>query len=378
MKSFSVKPKIYFENGAIEYLNTLKGERAFIITDPFMVKIGFADRIIKILKSKEIKYEVFSEVEPDPPIDVIAKGVKKMENFKPDVVIALGGGSSIDAAKSILMFTTGLLKIEKGDYDKPLFIAIPTTSGTGSEVTGFSVITNKNKKFPLFHEELIPDVAIIDADFVKTVPPRITADTAIDALTHAVEAYVSNRASDYSDALAEKAVKLIFKYILRAYKDGNDLEAREKLHNAACIAGMAFTNASVGINHSMAHTIGGNFHIPHGRANAILFPYVIKYNADIESGRETEAAKRYAQLAKILDLPSANIEEGVKSFLCGVKVILKETDTPMSLREAKVDREALDRYIDKMADSAILDICTETNPRIPTKQEIIRLFYEAF
>jgi Alcohol dehydrogenase, class IV len=378
MNTFSIKSRICFDRGSIEYLKNIKNKRVCIVTDPFMLKSGAADKIINIFKSNKVEYEVFSDIKPDPPVQTVAAGVNKMRTFKPDVIIALGGGSSIDATKSIILFTVKILNASGDKYKKPLFIAIPTTSGTGSEVTSFSVITMGTTKFPLIDDEIIPDIAIIDADFVKTVPPQITADTAMDVLTHAIEAYVSTNNSDYTDALAEKAVKLVFEYLLRAYKDGNDVVAREKLHNASCMAGMAFTNASLGINHSIAHTIGGNFHIPHGRSNAIILPYVIKYNADLLAKEETETARRYAELARMLGLPCSSIKEGVSSLICAINVLIKETNIPRNLKEANVDRNELFNKLENMTDAALADNCTKTNPRIPSKEEITELLKEAY
>ncbi|AKN30418.1 alcohol dehydrogenase [Clostridium carboxidivorans P7] len=378
MNTFSVKPKIYFDNGSVEYLKNIKNKKVCIVTDPFMLKSGAADKIISILKSNKVEYEIFSEIKPDPPIATVAAGVNKMINFKPDVIVALGGGSSIDATKSIILFTVKILNASGDEYSKPLFIAIPTTSGTGSEVTSFSVITMGNAKFPLVDDEMIPDIAIIDADFVKTVPAQITADTAMDVLTHAIEAYVSTNNSDYTDALAEKAVKLVFEYLLKAYKDGNNVIAREKLHNASCMAGIAFTNANLGINHSIAHTIGGNFHIPHGRANAIVLPYVIKFNANLEAQEETETAKRYAELSKVLGLPCSSIEEGVNSLICAINILGKETNIPKNLKEASIDENSLFNKLENMADAALKDNCTKTNPRIPTKEDIVNLIKEIY
>lgn len=378
MNRFSVKPAVYFNRGAVEFLSTLSTSRAFVITDPFMDKLGFTDQILAILKARQIECAVFSDIKPDPPIDIVAAGMKEMLQFNPDVVIALGGGSTIDAAKSILAFGTNIMQTNAPNYTKPLFIAIPTTSGTGSEVTSFAVITRDEKKIPLVDDSLIPDIAIIDADFVKTVPPQITADTAIDALTHAIEAYVSTDASDFSDALAEKAVKMIFDYLLNAYHDGSDLEAREKLHNASCLAGMAFTNASLGINHSMAHALGGMFHIPHGRANAILLPYVIRYNAQLESGKETRAAVRYAELAKLIGLPAASVTEGVNNLVCAINILLRETKTPANLNEAGVEESAFLDKVNDLAETALADKCTVTNPRTPCKEEIVQLYQLAY
>lgn len=378
MNTFSIKPRICFDRGSIEYLKNIKNKRVCIVTDPFMLKSGAADKIINIFKANKVEYEIFSEIKPDPPVQTVAAGVNKMRNFKPDVIIALGGGSSIDATKSIILFTVKILNANGDKYNKPLFIAIPTTSGTGSEVTSFSVITMGTTKFPLADEEIVPDIAIIDADFVKTVPPQITADTAMDVLTHAIEAYVSTNNSDYTDALAEKAVKLVFEYLLRAYKDGNDVVAREKLHNASCMAGMAFTNANLGINHSIAHTIGGNFHIPHGRSNAIILPYVIKYNADLQAQEETKTARRYAELSRILGLPCSSIKEGVNSLICAVNVLLRATNTPTNLKEANVDKNELFNKLEDMIDAALNDQCTKTNPRIPSKEDIGSLIKEVY
>lgn len=378
MNSFSIKTKIYFERHSIQYLKSIDKERAFIITDPFMVQSKAIDKILNIIKEKNIAYEVFSDIKPDPPIEIVAKGIKKMQNFRPDIVISLGGGSAIDAAKSILMFTGTMLNMEKDKYEKPIFVAIPTTSGTGSEVTAFSVISNKHKKFPLFHQELVPDVAIIDIDFVKTAPPRITADTALDALTHAIEAYVSKKASDYTDALAEKAIKNIFEYIVIAYKNGEDLYAREKLHNASCMAGIAFTNASLGLNHSMAHALGSMYNIPHGRANAILLPYVIKYNSKSQDYKKNEAALKYAQLSQILGIASHDIEESVDNLIKSLRSLLRDTDTPMTLKEIYVDKKHLYDNINKMVEDTLADPCTKTNPKVPIKDDLINLFKEVY
>ena len=303
MQWFKVPEKIYFEAGSIQYLEKMPDiSRAFIVTDPSMVELGYVDKILYYLRKRKeyVHSEIFSDVESDPSFDTIHRGVKLMQEFKPDVVIALGGGSPIDAAKGMWLFyehpeadpegmKLKFMDIRKRTYKFPKLgikskmVAIPTTSGTGSEVTSFAVITdkNQNKKYPLADYELTPDVAIVDPDLVMSLPKTITADTGMDVLTHAIESYVSNMASDYTDGLAEKAVELVFKNIREAYNNGSNKEAREKMHNASTIAGMAFTNAFLGINHSLAHKIGAEFHLPHGRINAILLPYVIRYNSQI-------------------------------------------------------------------------------------------------
>ncbi|UZQ50738.1 1-propanol dehydrogenase PduQ [Clostridium kluyveri] len=402
MSTFSIKPTVCFDEGSVEYLNNMKeqnegliiccdagsidylnnlaGKKAFIVTDPFMVKSGAVNKITDIFKRINVDYEIFAEIVPDPPVDIVADGVGRMMAFRPDALIALGGGSSIDATKAIMAFCLKILK-NKGDtsgYKKPLFIAVPTTSGTGSEVTSFSIITTGVKKVALIDQALIPDVAILDADFVKTVPSRITADTAIDVITHGVEAYVSNNASDFADAFAEKAIKTVFQYLPKAYANGGDMEAREKLHNASCMAGMAFTNAGLGINHSLAHILGATFHVPHGRANAIVMPYVIKYNANLESGAETTAAKRYREIAEFLGLPASTVKEGVTSLINAVNALKKETNTPMNISETGISREDFMAKVDSMGEIALADRCTPTNPRVPTKEDLVVVFKEAY
>ena len=343
MQWFKIPDKIYFEAGSIQYLEKMPNiTRAFIVTDQSMVKLGYIDKILYHLRKRQeyVHSEIFSEVESDPSFDTINKGVKMMNEFKPDVVIAVGGGSPIDAAKGMWLFyehpdadADGMklkfMDIRKRTYkfpklgEKAKMVAIPTTSGTGSEVTSFAVITDKqnNKKYPLADYELTPDVAIVDPDLVMSLPKKITADTGMDVLTHAIESYVSNMASDYTDGLAEKAAELVFKNLREAYNNGNNKVAREKMHNASTIAGMAFTNAFLGINHSIAHKMGAEFHLAHGRINAILLPYVIRYN----SSKPTKfvsfpkyeyfiADQKYADISRRMGFPAYTNEEGVNSL----------------------------------------------------------------
>lgn len=404
MKWFKIPPKIYFEPGSIQYLEKVKGKRAFIVTDPAMVKLGFADKVLYHLNKANIETEIFSDVEPDPSVETVMRGVKEMNRFNPDLIIAVGGGSAIDAAKGMWLFyefpdlkfeelRLKFIDIRKRAFKFPhlgkkaLMIAIPTTSGTGSEVTAFAVITDKtrNIKYPLTDYELTPDIAIIDPEFVYTVPKTVTADTGLDVLTHAIEAYVSVMASDYTDALALKAAELVFKYLPRAYENGHDKEAREKMHNASCMGGMAFTNAFLGINHSMAHILGGKFHIPHGRANAILLPYVIRYNAT-EPTKFTsfpkyeyyKAPERYAQMAKHLGLKADTPEEGVKSLINAIYELMTKLNMPHSIKDAGIDKESFDKEVRNMANIAFLDQCTGANPRYPLVDEIVELYDKAY
>ncbi|MEN6314927.1 MAG: bifunctional acetaldehyde-CoA/alcohol dehydrogenase [Clostridiaceae bacterium] len=407
MQWFKIPEKIYFEFGATQYLADMPDiTKAFVVTDPFMVKAGYVDKVLYYLRKRQqyVHCEIFSEIEPDPSVETIMKGCDMMNRFKPDVIIALGGGSAIDAAKGMWLFyehpdadfhsmRLKFMDIRKRVYkfpklgQKAKMVAIPTTSGTGSEVTSFAVITDKEKnmKYPLADYELTPDVAIIDPEYVMTVPPSVTADTGLDVLTHAIEAYVSILASDFTDGLAIKAIQLVFEYLPRAYKDGADSLAREKMHNASCIAGMAFTNAFLGINHSLAHKLGGEFHIPHGRANAVLLPYVIEYNAQKPSKfvafpkYETFIAdKKYAEIAKALGLPASTVEEGVQSLVAAVRSLMKELNMPMTIEECRVDGRLFASKVAELADKAFEDQCTTANPRLPLVTELEEIYRRAY
>ena len=407
MQWFKVPEKIYFEAGSIQYLEKMPDiTKAFIVTDESMVKLGYVDKILYHLRQREqyVHSEIFSDVEPDPSFDTIKRGVKELERFKPDVIIALGGGSAIDAAKGMWLFyeqpeadVEGLklkfMDIRKRTYkfpklgQKAKMVAIPTTSGTGSEVTSFAVISDKQqgKKYPLADYELTPDVAIVDPELVMTLPKKITADTGMDVLTHAIEAYVSNMASDYTDGLSEKAVELVFEYLFQAYEHGDDKLAREKMHNASTIAGMSFTNAFLGINHSLAHKLGAEFHIPHGRANAILLPYVIKYNAQqptkFVSFPKYEyfiADKKYAQLAKKNGMNANTTEEGVNSLVQAIRELNQKLEMPQSLQEAGIDEKEFLSKVDMLADRAFEDQCTTANPRLPLVSELKQILLDAY
>ena len=407
MQWFKVPEKIYFEAGSIGYLEKMPNiTRAFIVTDESMVKLGYVDKILYHLRKRAeyVHSEIFSDVESDPSFNTIKRGVESMERFKPDVIIAIGGGSPIDAAKGMWLFyenpdadVEGLklkfMDIRKRTYkfpkmgSKAKLVAIPTTSGTGSEVTSFAVISDKEKnmKYPLADYELTPDVAIIDPDLVMSLPKSITADTGMDVLTHAIEAYVSNMASDYTDGLSEKAVELVFNNLVEAYENGSNVVAREKMHNASCIAGMAFTNAFLGLNHSIAHKLGGEFHIPHGRANAIILPYVIKYNATMPtkfvSFPKYEyfiADEKYAKLAKRIGLKADTNKQGVESLIEAIKGLIEKLNIPKSLKEAGIDEKEFLSKVDELADKAFEDQCTGANPRVPLVSEIKQIMLDAY
>ena len=407
MQWFKIPQKIYFEAGSIGYLEKMPNiTRAFIVTDPSMIQLGYVDKVLYYLRkrSEYVHSEIFSDVESDPSFDTIYKGVEMMKEFKPDVIIALGGGSPIDAAKGMWLFyehpdadpegmKLKFMDIRKRTYKFPKLgtkaqlVAIPTTSGTGSEVTSFAVITDKknNKKYPLADYELTPDVAIVDPDLVMSLPKSITADTGMDVLTHAIEAYVSNMASDYTDGLAEKAVELVFKNLREAYNHGDNVSAREKMHNASTIAGMAFTNAFLGINHSLAHKIGAEFHLPHGRINAILLPYVIRYNSTkptkFVSFPKYEyfiADQKYADLSRRMNFPAYGNEEGVNSLITEIKKLNADLNIPKSFQEAGINEQEFLEKVDMLADRAFEDQCTTANPRLPLVEELKQILLDSY
>ncbi|MDQ1146968.1 acetaldehyde dehydrogenase/alcohol dehydrogenase [Bacillus sp. SORGH_AS 510] len=404
---FKVPSQIFFEKNSIQTLASIpKISKAFIVTSGSSLGNGFVDKVIYYLDKNpnKVQYEVFSEIEPEPSIETVMRGADRMRGFQPDVIIALGGGSVMDAAKAMWLFyehpETDFHSLTKKFFDpnkrvvkfpvlrgRAKFVAIPTTSGTGSEVTAFSVITDKkvNIKYPLADFQLTPDVAIIDPQFVMSVPKHVTADTGIDVLTHAIEAYVSVLANDYTDGLALKAIQLVFEYLPRAYRDGSDELAREKMHNASTIAGMAFANSFLGINHSLAHVIGAEFTIPHGRANAILLPHVIRYNSAKPNKFMTYpkyeyfiADKRYCEIAKILGLPASTTEEGIDSLIHAILQLAKELDIQMSIEGNGVSKTVFESKVLEMAERAFDDQDTIANPKQPFVSELAEIYRRAF
>ncbi len=404
MKWIKIPPKVYFEKGCLEYLLNIQGERAFIVTDPTMVQLGFVHRVEEYLHKAGLDTLVFSDVEPDPSTDTVYKGVEAMRHYQPDVIVAFGGGSPIDAAKGMWLFyeqpntrfedmALRFVDIRKRAVQFPVlgkkavFVAIPTTSGTGSEVTAFAVITDKNAgiKYPLADYALTPDIAILDPELTYSVPKSVTADTGMDVLSHAIEAYVSVLASDYTDALAIQAARMVMKYLPIAYDQPSNELAREKMHNASCMAGMAFTNAFLGINHSLAHKIGGEFHVPHGRANAILLPHVIAYNASTPSKYTAYANyefpvadRKYKEIAAAIGLPASTNEEGVASLIAAVNELRQKLNMPGSFKECAVDETAFMARLDHVALNAFDDQCTGANPRYPLVTELKDILVKAY
>lgn len=407
MQWFKVPPKIFFEPDATQYLAVMEGiERIFIVTDPAMAKLGYVDKINHYLaqRTNKVQTYLFAEVEPDPSLDTLKKGVAAMNIFKPDTIVALGGGSSMDAAKGMWLFyehpdadfkamKEKFLDIRKRTVKFPKMgskcklVCMPTTSGTGSEVTSFAVITDKetNNKYPLADYELTPDVAIIDPSYTMTVPQGITADTGLDALTHAIEAYVSIMATDYTDGLCMQAIRLVFEWLPVVYNDPSNEEGRYHMANASCLAGMAFTNAFLGINHSLAHKLGAAFRVPHGRANAVLMPHVIEYNAqhptkftNFARYDHYVADERYAKIARELGFPASTTEEGVQSLISEIKKLMQSLNVPFTLRECGVKEKEYMDAIGELALKAFDDQCTTANPRLPKVTELEEIYRKIY
>ena len=380
MYKISYKTELHVGKGALQQLSHYKNEHILVVADPFLKTSGTLDAILANFDDSN-DIVVFIDIVPDPPIETVVAGIKSAGDKPISIVLSIGGGSAIDASKAMYYFAK-----KQGAFSEAILIAIPTTSGTGSEVTSFSVITDAERgtKYPLVTKEILPDVAILDADLVLSLPGNITADTGMDVLTHAIEAYVSTKATDFSDALAEKAIKLVFEYLPKAYKNGQDVEAREKMHAASTLAGMAFNTASLGINHSLAHAAGAKFHVPHGRLNSILMPHVIQYNAGIEfNNRNRQAtdktvASRYQDIAKLLGCSASSPVSGVRQLVEAIKKLQRKLEMPTSLREYGVKADAFAQYKVEISEAALHDGCTPTNPRVPTAEELLKVLEKAF
>ena len=378
MKTFEVKTKITFGERALDRLAELTDERVMIVADPFVISSGLIKQVESRLERTRVKYEVFSDVVPDPPVDKVIAGVKSLLAFRPDCMIAIGGGSAIDLAKGVRKFAQELAP----ELPHIPMLAIPTTSGTGSEVTSFAVITDNQtqRKYPLSAEDMIPDEAILDEELVKSVPATITADTGMDVMTHAIEAYVSINNNEFSGALAEKSVEISGQFLLRSFADNNDTHARRKMHIASCLAGLAFNSASLGLNHGMAHQLGAQFHIPHGRANAILLPYIIEYNSRIDkrsrSSKEyAPCVQKYCNMARILGVNNLNEVTTIRALVAYIQFMCREMGIPAHVSElGSISEGEYMAAIERMAEGALADGCTATNPRVPTKQEIMNLY----
>lgn len=377
MKKIRFGTTLYIGENSLERLAEFNNERVLIVTDQFIAQSEIL-QMVKNNLSSSVETMVFSEVVPDPPIDTIVLGLEKTKEYHPTILLAVGGGSAIDAAKAILYFG-----LQSGIFKKMPFIVIPTTSGTGSEVTNFSIITDAEKevKYPLISNDILPTEAILDVSVVMDLPPIQTADTGIDVLTHAIEAYVSTQANEISDMYAEKAILYVFNYLERAYQNGQDQEAREKMHVASCMAGMAFNLVSLGLNHGIAHAAGARFHIAHGRLNGILLPHVIRYNSGMTGNNShtfNETAKRYTKIAKLLGLSAGSPMMGIRSLTNAIISLERRLDMPTSFSAWGIDRPIFEEHKRKIAEDALKDRCTITNPIEPTVEDTLFILEKAF
>lgn len=377
MNRFTLPRDIYYGEGSLEVLKSLKGKKAVVVTGgSSMQKFGFLKKVEDYLTEAGMEIKLIEGIEPDPSVETVFKGAQVMREFQPDWIVAIGGGSPIDAAKAMWIFYEHPEKTFDDVKDpftvpelrqKARFAAIPSTSGTATEVTAFSVITDYKTeiKYPLADFNLTPDVAIVDPALAETMPKKLTAHTGMDALTHAIEAYVAALSTPMTDPLAIQAILMIKDYLLESYN--GDKDARDKMHTAQCLAGMAFSNALLGITHSMAHKTGAVFHIPHGCANAIFLPYVIDFN-------KKACKERYAAIAKYLALDGSNDDELVDSLTAMIKDMNKKMEIPSTLKEYGISAEDFYDNLDRISENALKDACTGANPRPITVGEMKKLF----
>jgi len=379
---FFRSPEIVFGEGALDHLSRIQGHKAFIVTDENIVRLGFVDQVQARLAEAGIESAVFAEVEPEPSLQTIQRGAEVARTYEPDWVVGVGGGSCMDAAKATWFLyerpDLGLESISPfeslGLRAKARMIAIPTTSGTGSEATLGAVLTDteEGRKLGLGSGELVPDIAIVDPAFVLELPPRITADTGIDVLTHAVEGYTCSWRNDFSDGLCLKAIQLVFDYLPRAYEGGaSDPEAREKMHNAATLAGLGFGNSMTALAHVLGHAFGAAFHTPHGRAVGLFLPYTIEFTANAGVGR-------YAEIARFLGLPAEREGQGVTNLLSAIRQLYQQIGQPTSICELGTPAETFAQALPHMIENAETDTSIVMAARIPDPEELERLFRYAY
>jgi len=376
-----ISPRIVFGEGALDVLDELQGQRALIITDKTMAQIGLVDKVKGHFKKAGIEVHVFDEVEPDPSVQTVQRGAEVARHVKPDWIIGLGGGSPIDAAKAVWVLyerpdiePAAIAPVgELGLRKKARLITIPTTSGTGAEVTWGIVLTDteEKRKMGLGHPENIADIAIVDPEMAAGMPPRLTADTGLDALVHAVEGYTCSWHTDLTDGLCLQAARLVFKYLPRAVSDGQDMEARERMHNAATCAGLGFGNAMASMAHAMGHSLGGAFHVPHGRAVALFLPYTIEFFAP-------QAPERFAELAAFVGSPNAGDEKAARILAHQIRDLCRKVGNPTSVAESGIKRKAYESQLDKLVDDALNDTQMVTAVRTPSFEETRQLFLYAY
>lgn len=361
MERFQIKPAVYFGSGSLSALEELSGKRVLIVTDAFLAGSGLLDRVRAHLPGCTV--EVFDQVTPDPSLALVAQGAKALAEFQPDALVAFGGGSPMDCAKAMAEFGKNLRS-----GPRPRFYAVPTTAGTGSEVTSFAVLTDTQSgvKYPLVDDALLPDAAILDAALLAGVPPAVTADTGMDVLTHALEAYVAAGSSPFSDALAEKAVVLSYGNLKDAFETAGESRAKERMLLASCLAGMAFNAAGLGVSHALAHTLGGRFHVPHGRLNALLLPHVIRFNA-----ADPAAAAKYGYLAKLCGLAG-----NARALAGAMDRLRRSLKLPDRLTACGVEEQSFAQALDSIAQAALQDRCAPSNPRTATAEDLKAILKE--
>lgn len=363
---FQVKPAIYYGMDALDTLGQLGLKKVCIVTDEGMVKFGILDMITEVLDRYGIEYHVFDKVQPDPSKAIVEQGLIEIIKLKPSALLALGGGSSIDTAKAIIYYASSIQDVLSGAYEKPFFIALPTTAGTGSEVTEYAVITDQenNTKIPLTDQKMLPDAAILDPRLVESVPPGSTAATGMDVLTHAIEAYSSLDNNPFARCYAAKAAELVFKSLYDSYVDGHNLNAKASMQIASCMAGIAFNSAGLGICHSLAHAIGAQWHLPHGLANAIVLPYIIEFN-----GQDPYTASVYGRLMSAMGL--LNISGNAPQMLRkSIEMLKAELNIPATLQDQGVTEEDYLSARATIVGKAMKDVCTQTNPILPTEAQM--------
>ena len=407
---FRVPEKTYFKYGclpvALEELHDMGKKKVFIVTDRVLFDLGYTNRVTEILEKHGIQFKIFSDVEPDPTLKCAKAGAQEMLSFNPDVILSLGGGSAMDAAKIMWVMyehpevafedlAMTFMDIRKRIYkfptmgQKAMMVSVATSAGTGSEVTPFAVITDEKTgvKYPLADYELTPDMAIVDAELMMTSPKGLTACAGIDVLVHSIEAYVSIMASEYTNGLALEAIRLVFKYLPLAYNEGTtNVKAREKMAHASCMAGMAFSNAFLGINHSLAHKLGAFHHLPHGMANALVMDEVIRFNATDAPTKQAafaqykypNAAWRYGRIADYLGLGGNTDEEKVELLIKAIDELKDKVGMPKNIKDAGVSEESFYATLDEMVEQAFDDQCTGANPRYPLMSELKEIYVTSF
>lgn len=383
MEEFFNKTRICFGSGSLSQLLAYQSQRCLVVADPFLVQSGLIGRVTEQLQ----EFEIFDQVVPDPPLELVVTGIQALLAYRPQVMIAVGGGSAIDAAKAILQFGRQTQELKGQSLT---FAAIPTTSGTGSEVTSFAVITDPKKgvKYPLVDAAMRPDVAILDPQLVASVPAAIAADTGMDVLTHGLEAYVSTKATPFTDALALQAIRDVFLYLPLSVQakaepalDDAKAQPRARMHYASCMAGLAFDAASLGLNHAIAHNIGGKFHVPHGRANAILLPHVVRFNAGLSDYAQREfspAARKYAELAEMLGFGGVSVRTSVRNLLRQIDRLQQQIQMPQRFRDCGIEETQYQAAAEAVATGTLSDSCIATNPRIADRRAVAEILKQSY